>query len=162
VRLDDRLLGLLIAALGGGIWYVAAGLPTLAVYRYGPGFFPGLIGAGLVLFGLLMALRGGLARERGQLVTLAAWARSPTLVLNALAVIGATVAYALIVDTLGFLITAAVLLFLLILLLWRRPLPALVVALVATLVTQQAFAELLLVPLPWGVLESWSGMLTWR
>jgi putative tricarboxylic transport membrane protein len=76
--------------------------------------------------------------------------------------IGLTVGFILLVEPLGFLVTGAALLFLLVLLLWRRPVAAAVVAIVGTVATQQSFAELLLVPLPWGLLEPWSAVLTWR
>lgn len=162
MRLDDRLLGILLVLLGVAIAVAAAGMPTLAVYAYGPGFFPGLIGAGLVIFGVLLAVRGLLARDGTPLVAVAGWARRPRLLANAAAVLAATVGYILVVDTLGFLITGAVLLFLLVLLLWRRPAAAAVVAVLGTIATQQSFYELLLVPLPWGVLEPWSAVLTWQ
>ena len=63
---------------------------------------------------------------------------------------------------LGYLPTAAVLLFALVWQLWRRPWAALAVAAVGSVLTHQFFVAVLSVPLPWGVLEPWSGALTWR
>lgn len=151
-----------MVALGLAVWLLARELPEMAYFRYGPGFFPGLIGGLLVLVGGLLALRDVGSLRREPLVRLAPWARSGRHRLDALAVIGAIVAYALLADRLGFLPTAFLLLFLLVWRLWRRPVAALTVALAATLATHQLFVELLLVPLPWGLLEPLSGTLTWR
>ena len=167
LKVSDGLLGLMVALLGVAIVWLAWGFPAMQHFQYGPGFFPSLIGGGLACAGLLLALRGwvsarGRDEERPSPLRLGAWARDPRLAGNAAAVVGGVIAYGLVVDWLGFLLTAFPLLFLLILQLGRRPRTALVVALIGTVATQQAFAELLLVPLPWGVLEPWSGALSWR
>jgi putative tricarboxylic transport membrane protein len=162
VRLGDLPLGLLVAALGIAVWWGAQQFPTMAYFRYGPGFFPGLIGILLAGCGLVLALQGLLAGGRARWLELAPWTRVPRHLLDLALVAGAVVAYALTADTLGFLPTAFLLLWALIARLWGRPLPALAVAAIATLLIHQAFVELLLVPLPWGLLEPWSGGLTWR
>jgi putative tricarboxylic transport membrane protein len=162
VKVHDTLSGAVVVALGLVVWLLARALPDMTYFRYGPGFFPGLIGGLLVVIGGLLALRDLASLRREPLVRLAPWARSGRHRLDALAAIGAVVAYALLVDRLGFLPTAFLLLFLLVWRLWRRPVAALAVALAGTLATHQVFVELLLVPLPWGLLEPLSGTLTWR
>lgn len=162
MRLHDTLAGTLVLVLGVLVWLLARELPELAYFRYGPGFFPGLLGVLLALAGAGVTLRGLVTGRGAPLIARAGWTRSPARILDALAVIATVVAYGLLADRLGFVPTALVLLLLLAWRLWRRPLAALVLAVLATVVTQQAFVELLLVPLPWGVLEPWSGSLTWR
>jgi putative tricarboxylic transport membrane protein len=162
LKLNDTLLGVIFAAFGGIIIFLSRDLPDIASYQYGPGFFPSLIGGLLVAAGIILALQGLRTVGHARMVEFADWTRSRRHVVDALLVIAAVVAYNLVVDTLGFLITAFLLLFLVVWRLWRRPLPALVVAVAATIVTHQAFGEFLLVPLPWGVLEPLSGALTWR
>lgn len=162
MKAHDTLSGALVAMFGSLVWLFARDLPETAYFRYGPGFFPGLVGGLLVLIGSLVALRGVASLRRERLVQADPWARSGRRRLDALLVIGAVVAYALLVDELGFLPTAFLLLFLLVWRLWRRPSAALAVALVGAIATHQVFVELLLVPLPWGLLEPLSGSLTWR
>ena len=44
----------------------------------------------------------------------------------------------------------------------RALLTSLVVSLITILVAKLAFQDLLLVPLPWGLLEPYAGVLRWR
>jgi putative tricarboxylic transport membrane protein len=82
------------------------------------------------------------------------WVRQPRMVLNAALVIGALIFYALMVDTIGFFLTAFILLTTLFLAFgvrrrWVGP-----IAIVVTLGLHFAFYTLLRVPLPWGWLEA--------
>lgn len=162
MKLSDLSFGVLVALLGAGILGVSQTFPTMAYFQYGPGFFPGLIGALLLGCGLLLAAQGFAHRHEEPLVVLTAWAHSHRLVVNLLLVIGAVVFYGLASDRLGFFITGFIILAVLMLRLWHRPATSLAIAAIATVVTQQTFVELLQVPLPWGVLEAWSGVLSWR
>lgn len=162
MRLGDLPLGLLVAALGIGVWAGAQQLPTMAYFAYGPGFFPGLIGLLLAGSGLVLAARGLAGGAEHRLVERAPWTRAPRHRLDVALVLGGAAGYALLVDRLGFLPTALLLSWLLIGRLWGRPLLALPIALSATLAVHQTFTELLLVPLPWGLLEPWAGRLSWR
>ncbi|MDX6751074.1 tripartite tricarboxylate transporter TctB family protein [Geminicoccaceae bacterium 1502E] len=162
MKLNDALLGLVVALLGGAIVLGARSFPQMAHFQYGPGFFPTLLGSLLVASGLIMGLRGLRTVGRTPLVELAAWTRSRRHVVDGAGVVAAVVFYNLTVHTLGFPITAFLMLAALFLRLRGRVGEALVLALLITLVAHQAFVELLLVPLPWGVLEPFSGVLTWR
>jgi putative tricarboxylic transport membrane protein len=72
--------------------------------------------------------------------------------LNALFVLGGTIGYILVVDFLGFIPTATLLLFLLMCWLHARVITAAAVAILLALGIYLLFARLLLVPLPRGVL----------
>ncbi len=162
MRLGDLPLGLLVLALGVAVWRGAQQFPTMAYFRYGPGFFPGLIGILLAGCGLVLVVQGLVAGRHARWFEAAAWTRAPRHLVDPALVAGAVVAYALLADRLGFLPTAFLLLWILIGRLWGRHLAALPIALIAPLLVHQAFAELMLVPLPWGLLEPWSGSLSWR
>ncbi|MGE5792464.1 MAG: tripartite tricarboxylate transporter TctB family protein, partial [Bacteroidota bacterium] len=76
-----------------------------------------------------------------------------SLVTNFLAICAVLVLYIVAAAPLGFIPTATICLVALFLKLRVRVLPAIVVAIVATLLIHTLFYKLLRVPLPWGVLE---------
>ncbi|MCX8100950.1 MAG: tripartite tricarboxylate transporter TctB family protein, partial [Geminicoccaceae bacterium] len=110
MRLGDLPLGLLVLALGVAVWLGAQQFPTMAYFRYGPGFFPGLIGILLAACGLVLVLQGLVAGGRARWFEAAAWTRTPRHLVDLALVAGAVVAYALLADRLGFLPTAFLLL----------------------------------------------------
>jgi putative tricarboxylic transport membrane protein len=145
----DLVAGLLAAALGAAVVLHVRTFPDLPDGQPGPALFPGIVGALLLVFGLVLVVRAVLARGRpvgaGAPVTRQG-------VVRALAVVGLVVAYLLVAEVLGFLLTMAVLLFLLMWLLGAKPLVAALAAAVTTGVIVLLFQELLLVPLPTGLL----------
>ena len=84
--------------------------------------------------------------ERGQ------WTRQPQQVIAFAVTFGVLVLYVVASERIGFLITATVMLTAMMLALRVRIVPALLVALAASLVIHVAFYKGLRVPLPWGVL----------
>jgi putative tricarboxylic transport membrane protein len=162
MKLNDALLGAFVLLFGCAVLYVAQGLPELQHFRYGPGFFPSLLAVGMIGSGAILVLQGARTWRAEAPVELGAWARSGRHALSVLLVIGGVAFYVLAADRLGYLPTAALLLFALVWQLWRRPWAALAVAVAGSVLTHQFFVEVLSVPLPWGVLEPWSGALTWR
>ena len=162
MKLHNMVLGLMVVALGAATLMLSQNFPDMAYFRYGPGFFPGVIGALLLLFGVILTIQGVIERQGDGLVTLGAWTRDPKLLVNFALIIAAVVFFILTVDRLGFHLTGFIVLFGTIWRLWGQPAKSLLIAAVATIVTQQAFGELPLVPLPWGLLETWAGTLTWR
>lgn len=151
MKVSDSLVGAFLIALAVVILVHIQGYPLIPGQNYGPALFPGVIAVGLIGCGLLLVVRG--VRARLPLVALSGWMRNPATVTNFLAVCGVLVAYIAAADKLGFLPTAVACLLALFLKLKVRLLPALVVALAATLVIHMLFYKLLRVPLPWGVLE---------
>jgi putative tricarboxylic transport membrane protein len=146
----DLVSGLLAAALGAAVVLHVRTFPELPDGQPGPALFPGIVGGLLVLFGLVLVVRavlarGGPAADPGAGVTARGW-------LRALAVLGLVVAYMLLAETLGFLLTMGVLLFLLMWTLGARPLIAVLAAAVTTGFIFVVFEEVLLVPLPEGLL----------
>jgi putative tricarboxylic transport membrane protein len=146
---QDLVAALLAAALGAAVVLHVRTFPELPDGQPGPALFPGIVGALLLVFGLVLVVRAVLARGRpvasGVPVTRQGAVR-------ALAVVGLVVAYLLLAEVLGFLLTTAVLLFLLMWLLGAKPLVAALAAAVTTGILVLLFQELLFVPLPTGLL----------
>jgi putative tricarboxylic transport membrane protein len=147
----DLVAGLLAAALGAAVVLYVRTFPELPDGQPGPALFPGIVGGLLVLFGLVLAVRAVPAIRRGERPGVGAPAATEGR-LRALGVVGFVVGYLLLAETLGFLVTMAVLLFLLMWLLGSRPLVAACAAAVTTGFIFLVFGELLLVPLPPGPL----------
>ncbi len=146
----DLVGGLLAAALGAAVVLHVRTFPELPDGQPGPALFPGIVGTLLVLFGLVLVVRAVLARgERAADPDAGVTAQGR---LRALAVLGLVVGYLLLAETLGFVVTMGVLLFLLMWLLGARPLVAALAAAVTTGFVFLLFEELLLVPLPQGLL----------
>ena len=151
MKINDAVVGACLIALAIAILVHIQGYPLIPGQNYGPALFPGSIAVGLIGCGLLLVRRG--MRAGLPLVALAGWMRNPTLVTNFLAICAVLVFYIVAVAPLGFIPTATICLVALFLKLQVRVLPAIIVAIVATLVIHTLFYKLLRVPLPWGVLE---------
>ena len=154
MRVNDAVSGaaLVLFALAM-IWYTRT-FPEMPGQHYGPALFPVLIGVAFLLTGAIL-VASGVARLRTEpLFSGGAWLRSGPHVINFVAVVSGLLLYILISDRLGFIPTALLLLFGWLLLFRRgKPISSLVIALAVTLAVDYLFSELLLVPLPLGVLQ---------
>jgi len=157
MKLNDAIFGLLFMLLGGAVLAAIQGYPKIPGQPVGPALFPGLIAAGLCICGVLLVATGVRHRAEQGWVAFDDWWRSPRHVLGFIVLIGAIVLYILASNQVGFLLTAAVILLALFLVLGVKPVTAVAVAVIATLLIHFAFYKLLRVPLPWGVLQgvSW-------
>jgi putative tricarboxylic transport membrane protein len=152
MRFSDTLSGLLLFIFGAVVVLHASTFPAAAAQSVGPGFFPIVVGAGLAFGGVALMWSGRKQRDVAWL-TFEDWVRKPRMRLNAILVIGMLIGYALVVETVGFFLTAFV--FLLVLLLafgvrtrWVAPIAA-----IASVALHGIFYTLLHVQLPWGWLE---------
>lgn len=148
----DIVTGTVLIGAGGWFAWEAQSFPTMAGMTYGPGLFPTIAGLGLVLCGLLI-LATGIVQGAPQDAPPEQGARSSWPMINALAVIGSVIFFALGLDRLGFhLVAFPVLLVLLILfrIVWWK---ALLLAVGVTALVHLIFYSFLHVPLPWGLLE---------
>ena len=152
MRFNDAVAGLALLVFGFAVTaHAQLTFPAMPGQDYGPALFPSLIGGGLALSGAILVGHG--VRSRRPLVDVDAWVREPARRLDAALVLAALVAYILLADLLGFIITSTLLLTgLLIRLQGGRPLLSVGLALAATLVVWGLFANVLLVPLPLGPL----------
>jgi putative tricarboxylic transport membrane protein len=153
VKVNDALSGAALVALGAIVLWHTRDFPKIPGQNYGAAWFPGWIAAGLIACGALLIAARLRAAAPEPLLALPDWTQRKRPVASVAALVGGLVAYVLVVDALGFHVTAAALL-----LLWSRLLGAslrlaLPAALAATIVIHLAFYKLLKVPLPWGVFE---------
>ncbi|MCD6043096.1 MAG: tripartite tricarboxylate transporter TctB family protein [Burkholderiales bacterium] len=155
MRINDAVTGVVLALFALAVIGYARTFPAMPGQDYGPALFPTLISIGLIAAGLILIL-SGLSRWRAgePLISGGEWLRSRSHVASFLAVIGGLLLYILISDRLGFILTALPLLFgWLVLFRGGKPVSSLVIALAVTFVVNYAFSQLLLVPLPLGLLQ---------
>ncbi len=172
MHLSDRVTGLFLVALGGLAAYGGSRLPPVPGQEIGPEVFPMVVGIGMALCGGMIAAGVGrryedeaeadLARisaeaeaESGEHAAPASrWWELRVLIPPALLLF-----YFFVVDRLGFLPTAAVIVLLTSLALGARPRLAVPLALVAPVIVNLIFLKLLRVPLPSGMLPlPWIGL----
>ena len=151
MKINDALGGAALVALGAAVLWHIQGFPPMPGQKFGPAWFPGLIATGLVVCGLLLMATRLRATAPQPLMQLPDWVRRPRAVAAIFGVVAGLLFYIFAVGTLGFHLTA-----MLLLLLWSRLLRAswtlaVPVAVVATVVIHLAFYKLLKVPLPWGM-----------
>ena len=150
MRNTDRWVGLGLVFLALAVLWSARAFPNVPGQKLGAAFLPMLIGAGLLVCGLVLMVRSlrGLAyaHEAGQQAAKAEHFGS------AAVIVGAVLAYIALSEKLGFLFVAPVCLLAVFLALrvgWRL---AVLWAIGGTLLVHFAFYKLLRVPLPWGAL----------
>ncbi|UWQ17907.1 tripartite tricarboxylate transporter TctB family protein [Jannaschia sp. M317] len=161
MKFDDGVNGLLAVLGGVGMVLYARTLPDMAHIDYGPGFFPMLVGWGLILAGGTLIGRRILSGGGAVAGLIAFRGRGRQSLIGFAVVLGTVLAYVLLVDTLGFLLTAPILLFAMVWWFERKPIRAAVIAVVGTFVFHSFFYQIMSAPLPWGPLKPWSGVLTW-
>lgn len=156
MKIHDSILGLVFVLIGIAILYTVSGYPKMPGQDVGPAMFPGVMAAGFVAFGSILAIRALVMPGPKPLVAMGAWAGSPRHVLAGLSVILGCAAYALLSNALGFLILAPILLFVWHLAFGVAARTALLSALLTTALTWAVFYKGLGVPLPWGLLKSYA------
>lgn len=162
MKFDEAILGVIISLFGATIIYLSSGFDTLRHISYGPGFFPTIIGAGLVLCGSLLIGRRFLeGRPERKLIELGDWSRSARHIVNFVLVPISVIFYILISDVVGFFLSMILILSIQIAWFTRRFWTSVTIALSVTLFLQIFFQGFMSVPLPWGVLEPFAGALTW-
>lgn len=154
MRVNDAVTGVLVMLLGIVVILYVQTFPARPGIQFGPAFFPRLLGIGLIAGGGWLVWTGMGELRKGVLGERPDWTRSLYHILGIPLVLGLLVFYILLADRLGFLATAFVVL--LVFQLWLKVWPptALIVAVAASLVLQQAFAVLLRVPVPRGPVEA--------
>jgi putative tricarboxylic transport membrane protein len=161
MRLSDRFTGSFVATLGVLATYGGSQLPPVPGQDVGPSVFPMVIGAGLVLCGLMIALGIGHSFEDEAEADLAAvqgpsqQAEPANLLrhrLRALLPPGLLLFYVYVADRIGFVPTAAIMIFASALTFGAKIRVALPLAALAPIAIHLIFYNLLRVPLPPGLL----------
>lgn len=151
MRVHDSLIGSVLLLLSLAVLWHVQGFPPAAGQDYGPALFPGLVAAGLGLASGVLTWQG--LRAKQPWLVLSEGLRSPRHLAAFAITVASIVFYALLSETLGFIVCSLVVLIALQWVCGVRPLLAVAVAVAATLVIHTCFYKLLRVPLPWGVLQ---------
>ena len=153
--MKDLSLGLVFLVLGVGVILASQEFPKVGNLQYGAGLFPILIGAGMAVGGLLLAFGATrqIVREAGQNGAFSLLPRPDASWLLPFVPCAMVVGYIYFSDTLGTLLSMVLIRFVLFCLRGVRLLPALSTSVVAALVINYAFTNLLSVPLPQGMLS---------
>jgi putative tricarboxylic transport membrane protein len=148
VKVNDAVAGALFLAFGLAIIATAVQMPEMPGQPYGAATFPALIGGGFVLVALVLVAKGVAEWRELPGIVAADWGRSPRALFRIALTIGLVILYIALSGWLGFIASSFLVLVTLFVSLGVRPVPAIAVAIVATLAIQQAFGVLLRVPLP--------------
>jgi len=148
VKQIDRGVGLALVLLASAVLWTARGFPNVPGQKLGAGTLPTMVGAGLLLCGLVLALRGwrGRSDEGGRTAMAEHYG-------SALVIMGVIAVYLMASERIGFLLLAPLALAALFRAFRVGWVPTLAWAVGGTLVVHFAFYKLLRVPLPWGVLR---------
>lgn len=157
MRLPDRVTGLFLVGLGAAAAYGGWQLPPVPGQPVGPNVFPLVIGTGLALCGLAITLGIGRSfEEKEELIPVEGDQPPPPAGklygLRALLPPALLLFYVAIADRLGFILTAAMIVYVTSTALGARWKVALPLALLAPIAIHLIFSKLLRVPLPPGVL----------
>lgn len=151
MHLSDRVTGAVLVVLGGAAALGGSRLPAVPGQDVGPAAFPMIIGAGLIGCGLLIAFGIGRSFEAEEEERAGeGWLFG----LRALLPPGLLLLYVVLVERLGFLLTAAGLVLAMAFAFGARPRLALPLAVAAALGLHLIFGKLLRVPLPDGLLAA--------
>jgi len=153
MRLNDAVFGILLIVFAIAEIAYTRTFPSLHGQAYGPDLFPIIIGVGFLITGAILTVQGLAQRAAQPLLDLGPWADDRRNVVSFALVLLALLFYILASDWLGFVLTAFIIMVVLLKSFGSGLITAVVVAALTTLGVQALFARVLLVPLPWGLLQ---------
>ncbi len=148
MKKNDIVFGAIFAALGIFIFTQTLFYPSLEKGHPGPGLFPNLLAVLFIIFGGILILKARKPPAPGEEEPVPSARRK---VSNAFLVLGVVVVYVAVVDLLGFLVTSAILLFILMKKLGAPAVRSAVASVCITLFINVMFLKILRVPLPPGI-----------
>jgi len=172
MRFNDAVVGLALVLFAIAEIAYSTTFPTLHGQAYGPSLFPTIIGCGLITCGLVLIARGLHQRRRAISLLQSApndstdntswihwgdWADNSQTRINMLLVPGLLVIYILLSEIIGFIPLSIVILVILLFRFGSSLVASIVIAGTTTTVLQLLFVNILLVPLPSGLLLHWLG-----
>jgi putative tricarboxylic transport membrane protein len=142
----DSVLGILFALAGAAILQQALTLQALPGMNVGPGLFPSIVGGGMALMGVALAIQGWIVRDEPEeeAPPLVTWFAVGIVVAIAIAIVA--------MPWLGFLVAGTIFSVAVVLLSRGGWLPALIFSPIATATIYYLFTAALRVPLPRGLL----------
>ena len=163
MRISDRWSGIGLVVLGGLAAWGGSKLPPVPGQQVGPNVFPMVVGIGLVLCGIMIALGIGRSFEEAADADFVAHggdavseqdSSSPWYGLRALIPPLLIFFYVLASERIGFILTGAIMIFITAVALGAKPKHALPLALIAPFGVHLIFYKLLRVPLPPGLIPT--------
>ena len=156
MRFNDSVFGAVLIAFAIAEIAYAQSFPRLHGQDYGPDLFPTIIGAGLFITGVLLVVRGVAQIGSVPLITIGDWAQDRNNVINVAILLAGILFYILFSEAIGFVPTSMLVLGVLLVRLGTSWPVSIVVAAATTLMIHALFAKVLLVPLPWGLLQQFA------
>jgi putative tricarboxylic transport membrane protein len=153
MRLNDAVFGVLLIVFAIAEIAYTRTFPSLHGQAYGPDLFPILIGVGFLITGAVLTFQGLAQRAGHTLLEVGAWAADRRNVVNFALVLLALLFYIAASEWLGFILTAFIIMLVLLKSFGSGWVAAAVIATLTTLCIHTLFARVLLVPLPWGLLQ---------
>jgi putative tricarboxylic transport membrane protein len=153
MRHNDAVFGILLIVFAIAEIAYTRTFPSLHGQSYGPDLFPILIGVGFLICGAILTVRGVAARATMPLAEFGEWTRDRGNVVNFGLVLLSLLFYITAADWLGFIPTSFTILLVLLIRFGTGVPLAVGTAAMTTLAIHTLFARVLLVPLPWGLLQ---------
>lgn len=153
LKVTDFTLGLMLLVVAAAMAIAALSFPPMPGQAFGPKLFPNLVAGGFALCAFALIRRAGKAKALKLGVVTPDWWNEPGRRGNLAILLGSIVAYTLLIERVGYVLTTFAMMVLLMKRLgasWRATLLA---AFVGTAVTYLLFAYWLRVPLPSGLLN---------
>jgi putative tricarboxylic transport membrane protein len=150
MRLNDAVVGGLLLAFAIAIAVWSQSFPPIPGQEYGAAVFPTLVAIGLAGCGALLVGSG--IRRGGPVLAWTDWVREQHGARNVAVTVAAVLFYIFAAKPLGFIVTMAPILLVLLRMLRVGWLASFALAILVTLAIQYLFGSLLYVPLPWGLL----------
>ena len=149
MKKNDIVFGSIFIALGIFIFTQTFFYPSLEKGHPGPGLFPNLLAILFIIFGGVLILKARRPSATGGEEGASPMHKKVT---NAFFVLGIIIVYVVAVDKVGFLVTSAVLLFILMKKLGAPAMRSAIASICITLFINIMFLKILRVPLPPGIL----------
>ena len=156
MKINDAVLGLLLTLISLAVLHTIQSYPDIAGQQVGPALFPGLIAILLGICGIVLIYRGWQSWQLIPWLQAADWWHSRRHLTGFILLIAGIFFYMVASEDLGFLPTACLLMWTLMVNLQVAPVRAAVLSLLLSVLVHFAFYTLLRVPLPWGVLTPWA------
>lgn len=151
MKVADITAGSIGVLLGLWVFWRSANMPADLVMKIGPGFFPSILAAGLVLFSAALIVKAVLGKSKGQ-VEARSW--SDVGLRRGLITVGAAIAFVAAMEPVGFIPTSIVFLtFMLWVMGKRKPLLIALAPACVTVAVWLVFEKLLHLSMPPGVLD---------
>lgn len=154
MKISDTLSGIIIGIFAIIVFVMALSFPPTPGQEFGSGLFPRLIAIGLLICSVCLLVQ---SRRRQDNQRWLAWpGLNMVTFLRFCMIPAALVFYFLTAEWLGFFIASGIILMITFLVFGVKPLRSAILTVIGVLLIHFSFYNILEVPLPWGLLESFA------